>query len=564
METHLSQQPDQPSSSQRQYTTVGSVWNPQSMPLQPPARRGRALRSAMPMSMLEPYPDDSFNTFGTAQPYSHSQYYSPLQQNFDRAVSPVQATRILTHDNPMHTDHPHYLDNLVSPGSSAPKRISEFKRQYPSTPSVDMPQKIVPAIPLLPGTAPVNPHKQGEANNHYGNEGNNYEQDDVEEEEDMNVTLNNMSTKTLTNLASYSNPMQKAAQKVLTKARQAPPVPHHQVSDSISQNGSGLNFPPGFGPRNTRSDPVGVESLLQSDRFDGRNHNQHPTPLHLGVTTNTAREHDSYPAVLSKGPGAPQPLTAGPPGQRHFQPSAFDGAPSSLRKGFEKPHEFDTFGDGLPRHQPFSCFQSQQPMQPTPRQPTPSYKSETFSCIHPPALFLSKESNPSIRMVDTLTYEKAKTFFPKGLPPDFNFHTQPVTDDWAEKHMKEEEDKEKRKKNKLLWQQTPEFQAAHKDKLDRDFYNGNYMINKNLRVAIHEKYTRDITRSLGSKSQEYQDSLKLKPENKVEGRYISVEDANSIPTHEHAEPLLSVLYQSLERNQGLYSQQKPPNNSGLR
>ncbi|KAI0850783.1 hypothetical protein F5Y00DRAFT_252104 [Daldinia vernicosa] len=552
METHLSQQPDQPSSSQRQYTTVGSVWNPQSMPLQPPARRGRALRSAMPMSLLEPYPEDPFITSGAAQSYSLSQYYTPLQQNFDRAVSPVQTNRILTHDIPVHP--------LL-------KRLSEFKGQDSSTPSVDMSQKIVPAIPLLSGTAAATPHKQGEANNHHGNEGNNYEHEDVEKEEDMNVTLNNMSTKTLTNLASYPNPMQKAAQKVLTKARQAPPVSHHQVSDSISQNGGVLGFPPGFAPRSirsdVRSDPVDVDILLQSDRFDGRNHNQHPVPLRLSITT-TTRDHVPYPAVLSKGPGAPQPLTAGPPGQRHFQPSAFDGAPSSLRKGFEKPHEFDPFGDGLPHHQPFSSFQSQQPMQSTPRQPTPSYKSENFSSIHPPALFMSKESNTGASIVDTLTYEKAKTFFPKGFPPDFNFHTQPVADDWAEKHIKEEEDKKKREKNKLLWQQTPEFQVAYKDKIDRDFYNGNYMINKNLRVAIHEKYTRDITRSLGSKSQESQDVPKLKFEDNAEGRNISVEDANSIPTHEHAEPLLSVLYQSLERNQELLSQQKLPNNSGLR
>ncbi|KAI0101203.1 hypothetical protein F4814DRAFT_442840 [Daldinia grandis] len=556
METHLSQQPDQSSSSQRQYTTVGSVWNPQSMPLQPPARRGRALRSAMPMSMLEPYPDDSFNTSGIAQPYSHPQYYSPLQQNFDRAVSPVQTTRILTHDNP------HHLNNPAPPGSPALKRISEFKSQYSSTPSVDMPQRIFPAISLLSGIA--TPHKQDEANSYHGNEGNDYGHEDVKEEEDMNVTLSNMSTKTLTNLASYPNPMQKAAQKVLTKARQAPPVPHHQVSDSISHNGSGLNIPPGFGSRNIRSDSVGIESQLQFDRFDGRNHNQNPCPLHLSTTATTTREYDSYPAVLSKGPGAPQPLTAGPPGQRHFQPSAFDGVPSSLRKGIEKPHELDAFGDGFPRYQPFSSFQSHQTMQPTPRQPTPSYKSETFSSIHTPAPFLGKESNASARMVDTLNYEKAKTFFPKGLPPDFNFHTQPVAHDWTEKHMKKEEEKEKRERSKLLWQQTPEFQAAHKDKLDRDFYNGNYMINKNLRVAIHEKHARDITRSLASKSQESQDSLKLKPENEPEGRYISVEDANSIPTREHVEPLLSVLYQSLERSEALFSQQNPPNSSGLR
>ncbi|KAI1483440.1 hypothetical protein K445DRAFT_12053 [Daldinia sp. EC12] len=559
METHLSQQPDQPSSSQRQYTTVGSVWHPQSMPLQPPARRGRALRSGMPMpmSMLETYSDDSLNAFGTAHPYSHSHHYSPLQQNFDRAVSPAQPTRLLPQDHPLHLDHPRHLDNPGPSSSPVPKRIAEFKGQYSSTPSVDMSQQITSAISHLSVNGVATLHKQGEANNHHGNGGNTHEHEDVEEGGgDSNITLNTMSTKTLTNLASYPNPMQKAAQKVLTRARHAPSAPHHQVSDSITQTTSGLNIPPGFGPRNIRSDPVGVESLLQSDRFDGRNTTQHLSLPHMGGTATTTRDHGSYPAVLSKGPGAPQPLTAGPPGQRHFQPSNLNGGSNSLQKTFEKSREFDTFYDGPPRHQPLPSFQSQQPMQ----QP-PSYKSEAFSSSHAPAPLMSKDSGNSTRMVDTLTYEEAKRFFPKGLPADFNFDTQPVAEDWVEKRIKEEEEKENRMKNKLSWQQTPEFQAAHKSKLHRDFYNGNYMISKNLRAAIHEKNTRDITRSLSSKSQVSQGNPKPKPDSDVDGRHISVEDANTISTREHAESLLSVLYQSLDRNQGL-PQENPLTNGG--
>ncbi|KAI1801706.1 hypothetical protein F4811DRAFT_573856 [Daldinia bambusicola] len=568
METHLSQQPDQSSSSQRQYTTVGSVWHPQSMPLQPPARRGRALRSAMPMPMsaLEPYSDDSFNTFGTAHPYSRPHHYSPLQQNFDRAVSPLQPTRLLPPGHSFHLDHPRHHDNLGPPDSPVPNRVTEFNKQYFSTPPVDMAQQITSGISQLSFNNGASLHRQNEGNNYDGKDSNTHE-NDGEEEEDFNISLNNMSTKTLTNLASYPNPMQKAAQKVLTRARQAPSMPHHQVSDSISQNVGDLNVPLSFGSRNIRSDPVGSESLLQSDRLDGRGTIQHLGPPHLSIATTTTRERGPYPAVLSKGPGAPQPLTAGPPGQRHFQPSNFNGAPNSLLKGFDKSCEYDTFYDGPPPHQPLSSFQSQQPMQqptqPTPQQPNPSYKSGVFPSSHPRVALLGRDGGGSTKMIDTITYEEARRFFPKGFPADFNFDTQPVGDDWAVMRLQEEEEKDNREKNKLLCQQPPEFQVAHKAKLDRDFYNGNYMINKNLRAAIHEKNTRDITRSLGSEYQEPRGNLMPKPE-KIDGRYISIEDANAIPTREHAESLLSVLYQSLDRSQGFSWQQKPPPGAGLR
>ncbi|KAI1472574.1 uncharacterized protein F4812DRAFT_464669 [Daldinia caldariorum] len=565
METHLSQQPDQSSSSQRQYTTVGSVWHPQSMPMQPPARRGRALRSAMPMPMsaLEPYSDDSFNAFGTAHPYSQPHHYSPLQQNFDRAVSPVEVTRLLPPDPSLHLDHPRHLDNLGPPGSPVPKRVTEFTKQYSSTPSVDMSQQVTLGISQLSLNTVASLHKDNEVNNHHGRDSNTHE-NGGEEGEDCNISFNNMSTKTLTNLASYSNPMQKAAQKILTRARQAPSMPHHQISDSISQNAGDLNVPFGLGSRNIRSEQIGGESLLHSDRLDGRSTIQHLGPPHVSVATTTTRERGSYPAVLSKGPGAPQPLTAGPPGQRNFQPSNFNGAPNSLQKSFDKSCEYDTFYDGAPRHHPLPPFQSQQPTQPTPQQPNPSYKSVVFPSSQPRASLIGKCGGNSTKMIDTLTHEEARRFFPKGLPTDFNFDTQQVGDDWAAMHLKEEEEKENSEKYKLLWQQPPEFQIAYKAKLDRDFYNGNYMINKNLRAAIHEKNTRDITRSLGSKYQEPWDNLRPKPEGKIDGRYISVEDANAIPTREHAESLLSVLYQSLDRSQGFSSQQKPPTGGGLR
>ena len=62
----------------RQYTTVGSLYNPQPQPLQPPVRRGRTVKS------LFPYKSDS----PAAPPQLQ---YTPLQQNSDRAISPIRS-----------------------------------------------------------------------------------------------------------------------------------------------------------------------------------------------------------------------------------------------------------------------------------------------------------------------------------------------------------------------------------------------------------------------------------------------------------------------------------------
>ncbi|KAI1137471.1 hypothetical protein F5Y05DRAFT_387329 [Hypoxylon sp. FL0543] len=380
---------------------------------------------------------------------------------------------------------------------------------------------------------------------------------------EINIKLKEMSTKTLTNLASYPNPMQKAAQQILTRARQAPPSMQQQAPDSM-QDTRGLLPPYGSGPRNIHSDPATMGSQLQSDRTDEYGLNRPFRPFNQHTSEFTMRERDSYPAVLSKGPGAPLPLTAGPPGQRQLQPSAFNPM-NTLQK------ESSTFGSNawrnespefaystnpwaknaepsrgvepyanVPRTHPNPPFQASRPTQPGPQKPTQLYMNDGFPSYQPSAMNQSKtkDHNSSSKIVDTLTYEEAKKFYPNGFPADFNYDTQPVPDNWAELRLKEVEDE--KHKNQLSFQQRPEFQTARKERLRRNFYAGGNMISKDLDVAIHEENSRNIARALGSPLNEPE-----RPAGRIVNRHLSVEEANEIPTHEHAKPLLSVLYQSM-------------------
>ncbi|KAI0149563.1 hypothetical protein GGR57DRAFT_225260 [Xylariaceae sp. FL1272] len=73
----------------RQYTTVGSVYTPQTRPLQPPVRRGRTAKALF--------------QFKTESPMSSAQLqYTPLQQNSERAVSPPRAVVPSHHTSSSH------------------------------------------------------------------------------------------------------------------------------------------------------------------------------------------------------------------------------------------------------------------------------------------------------------------------------------------------------------------------------------------------------------------------------------------------------------------------------
>ncbi|KAI1391922.1 uncharacterized protein F4822DRAFT_388910 [Hypoxylon trugodes] len=372
--------------------------------------------------------------------------------------------------------------------------------------------------------------------------------------DEINEALNQMPTKTLTNLASYPNPMKKQAQKILSRARQLPPMPH-QSSDLTQENRVAARPPTLGAGRNARSDPVGMENLLQSGGIDDHGLHHQPFGTPKPNTGAYSRESDTYPAVLSKGPGAPLPLTAGPPGQRQFQPSAFtQPANNAQQRSFENPRGFDFIDDNARRLRTHSSFESQQTVRP-PQEPSLAHPSENASLAQKSAWSVfqtsslgkarARENSGGVRVTDTLTYEQALKFFPNGVPADFDRNTKSIPDNWVDLRLQEIAAEERKKREQTITQQSLTAQASHRAKLYNDFYAGRNMTNNDVQTVHHELYSRDDSPN-GSASSE---KAKQSKEN-IAGRYISVEEANKIPTPEHAEPLLSMLVQSLARHSG--------------
>jgi len=182
----------------RQYTTVGSVYNPQPQPLQPPIRRGRAAK-----------PLFSYNSEST--PSHPPPRYTPLQQNSDRAISPARVPPwILSF---LSSDHAYGLLAYDSreetlAGNGAPQPLAEASIMRDGDTGVIRQQVAKRNARTVVDTAADS---------------------DGEVDERITGAISRMNINSLVNLASYPNPMQRAAQKKLASHR-APPEPLTAVS----------------------------------------------------------------------------------------------------------------------------------------------------------------------------------------------------------------------------------------------------------------------------------------------------------------------------------------------
>ncbi|KAI0805100.1 hypothetical protein GGR55DRAFT_698486 [Xylaria sp. FL0064] len=448
----------------RQYTTVGSVYNPQPQPLQPPVRRGRTVKS------LFPYKSDS---------PAGQLHYTPLQQNSERAVSPVR----------FDTDP---LPSTVN--------ISRQQRHVL--------QKFGVAVPSAHSTsnAPVSLQSPTSDNSnaarYFGNRAVDFIADhhlaannstmfasasaDSDNGSDGADTkpISAMNFNSLTNLASYPNPMQRAAQKLLASHRPNPvPDPGSQASDS-------------------HSNPYNAE----------------PEPLFS----------------LSEAPmsfrGAPAPLTAGPPGVRQLRPTTFE------HETLQRAREFD---DENPMMNPYIHIPLGQHIG------GPSFETESNSSALAVEEFeeddvddgngnyRNKEKNP---IVDTLTAYEASLYFPNSLPLSFNPQTQPISPHWVSERL------EKLKlSSDLCRAKNPEkFAAERKRAVDNHFYSGVNKFNKAFDMAVLEHNHRSVAHAVGRPFKEPQNH-----EGKVVNRQLQVREASLMPTSEHAAPLLSMALQAI-------------------
>jgi hypothetical protein len=412
------------------YTTVGSIVNPNSAPLQPPTRKGRTVKWPLQSGfrvVTSPLPDFSFGLESCTAPDDyHPPHYFPLQQNTDRAVSPAVDT--LSYNVP---NQPH--------ASILSAKAASFDKQNTDVSSLA----------------------------------------DEAEDEDMDDhdALKQMSVKTLTNLASYENPKQKTAQKILSRARE-------MQAQTVRAYG----------------DPNSVAGMVQSDGpvdQDGK-----------AIT---------YNSILSNGPGAPRPLTAGPPGVRQYRAAIMDCA-SSGRRSTTLAEEYmasQNTRKGITMELNHTHGVS-----------IPSIRASSGLSYKVPQ---DKDRYCQPRIIDTLRPDVARKYYENGLlPANFNHQAELLiglgcsTEDYLNPFAT--------RKQRML---------AHNAKIDVLWNEGTKMLVKSMEQALIERENRDLERLVGRDPDEHD------LEKTSVNTNLSVEQANTISAQDHAEPILSMAFQTL-------------------
>ncbi|KAI1311239.1 hypothetical protein F5Y03DRAFT_382347 [Xylaria venustula] len=448
----------------RQYTTVGSVYNPQPQPLQPPVRRGRTVKS------LFPYKSDS--------PTGPSQIqYTPLQQNSDRAVSPARLE----------------TDTLPSNASIIPQGRQTLPKFSVAVPSVQQPSSILASLPSLNpdsvDAARYIDHRVARSIDAFADQRTadystmfKVASAGSDSESDMADTkpISAMNFNSLTNLASYPNPNQRAAQKLLASHRpNRTPAPGSQVSDS-------------------QSNPYNFESETFMPPSE--------TPMHV--------------AALSRASGAPAPLTAGPPGVRQFRPATFE------QETLQRPLEFD---DENPMMNPYKMY-----IPFSQHHGDPSFDDESLSSapvVEPTEEECDEECddddndiyrrNESAWIVDTLPAYDAAIFYPKGLPTNFNSHIEPISPQWVSERL----EKLDRAAELYPGERRYILEAERRLRVNNHFYSGVNTFNKTFDLVVLEHNHRSVAHIVGRGFQAPQNN-----EGKVINRQLRIRDVSLTPT----------------------------------
>ncbi|GAB0132045.1 hypothetical protein EsDP_00000495 [Epichloe bromicola] len=320
------------SSKQPTYTTAGTIYKPNSsQPLQPPTRRGRSLKWPIGSSLhadLAALPKAGLSGLkaSAGNPYSALQQYTPLQQNYDRAIGPsTDQDHILAK---MSADIPRiHISNLLNLQSFGISEIRNMEKVMKNEEEV------------FSGN-----YSDGE------DEANDDDDDDDDDDDSNNNALKNLPVQSLKHLASYSNPTQKAAQKAFQRGSRARPCTLSssmgsttstsspgpaslRTSDATIEVGQGIS-----GTKNLSQTELCALKRAQHDvisKIDGAWSTRNSTPAPAFSMPPRAKSASSE---VSKAPNkrvcerrsVPMPLTAGPPGQRVFRPLTIEKALKAL------------------------------------------------------------------------------------------------------------------------------------------------------------------------------------------------------------------------------------------
>ncbi|KAK4232336.1 hypothetical protein QBC38DRAFT_352567 [Podospora fimiseda] len=463
------------SKQQLTYTTVGSIYNPNATAqIQPPTRRPRTRRYPHPLDspgfgleseLLSSLPLKESAPVTPPTTASVFQQYTPLQQNYDRAVNPAET-------NP-----------------------TDLERSVLS--SLGMPLPTIRSGNLPPPSG--------------------LDDDDSVASEDTLAT-SRINVKGLTNLASYPNPMQKAAQKALARARPA--------NLSLSR-------------------PKTPPSLT----YTGFSRERMP-PTHTAAASVTT--------------GAPQPLTAGPPGRRERRPGAFEDAiraarfeklseeapgPSSMRAGYMPRSSAVGYGttyDSVKNSsQSFPSLNNEFPV---------AHGPISQGIARPPA---AKQSNsPTTPIAQLIGSDGHYRRVYDAAPVGQDVQTYTNSSNYVELGRRRGEDDDWYTQSVIAAarQEDPFSRSIdpveHRRQLNCAFYAGTKGLVKDISQVEHEYHYRRLVDKIGvigGERHRLGDSHidSLGEDGKVQLRPLSIKEASQMPESEHVKPLLSLAYAAM-------------------
>lgn len=593
---------------QPQFTTAGTVYNPSAnLPIQPPVRRGRTLRwppqsqaelASIPKSLLRSLPLDDVLPQSPPTTASSLKRYSPLQQNTYKASTPRADVDQTSEFGSI------FRSSAMSATTSRLPLASHPPPGFRMAVSLfDQHKRNHGAIGEGRYDAVDDGHDDGHSENV---EDNRHEADRYEAAPQNRSALAKFNTKTLTNLASYPNPMQQSAQEALAAARPSSVVSNSQDS-GISQPARGMSDLQNV----ASSDPFRFAQPSAGDKPSigviGAPVRPIPTaprafldPIPRGSATQGLASGKSHFTMLSSGPGAPQPLTAGPPGQRQYKSSTLDSTLSAMQDKSQKLAQLD-----LPTSDQFDSSRGPSPVQsrglnplrptftpaalrmqeaahertengnsvigpttvaPKPKPPPVTTNSQLLRENSKPvaecagsstswmlsllrdgcdiesrelSLPVNFRSSKDIR--DTLPPEALRKYYPQGFPRDYVSRPRPSEQMWLNASDPTIPLSRFEKSNEVLeWESSVVEQA---------FYAGTHDFGRSTKYFSREVERRRLDEKLGMAGQSKNQSIGIPFHSAGMGKPnfqpVTAEQAFSIPTSEDTNVLLNLAFKSV-------------------
>ncbi|GJN81349.1 hypothetical protein PLIIFM63780_004882 [Purpureocillium lilacinum] len=533
------------------YTTAGTIYNPNSsQPLQPPARRGRATKwnvgnnqtdlCLFPKAVLAGLTMKAAANGRT----TGMQQYAPLQQNSDRAVSPL---------------------SISEHGSMGIALVSQTPRLHAGNLSTQSHSLAHKENVIASEAANENSDNTTDSGGHdFAGHVSEQHGDGVDDDNTAPPAhLLSMSINGLKSLASYPNPCQKDAQKLLkpsvdlaaTKASTTPvlgfPVTGIQKVPPQDE-ATGMRGVPGLNLlRSSLFDATGNIGSTQQGLFSLPT-TRSPSPASGLERAMTPPSSSSASSTRS----GPAPLTAGPPGQRQYRPFAYDSMAKGFQSAFETLEQPLEYADGNGNSNTASMgteMFSNGPGTNIPRAYTLRESFNTASLIQtpPPSAERLEQDEQTGTKEKSLLLQLVETSEPDGPPVRINTGMSPYVDGPAWDQDINCGD---------CYTQSQSFygngyysyvpgMCSHsasvwndrEEIIRRGWYAGSHLLGKGMNEIIAENNYRRRRCAFGAIG----DGRPKPSGKKKEYPRISVEEANRITTPEHAEPLLRMMYGSL-------------------